>query len=431
MRRVKWDWKWIIVGAIIAIIVFFIVVSISHAQPTSSTISPKAFGSKSWRENGLAPASLPLTNNLLWDVRLANDGVIYYWDGNSWESIVGSGSGGGTISIEVGTTTTGSPGTQASVVNSGTETDLILDFTIPRGDVGATGATGANGTDGIDGTDGADGSAATITVGNTTTGVAGSSASVTNVGTSNAAILDFVIPRGDTGLTGATGAQGAQGPQGAIGPAGPIAGLDTQVIYNKLGAASGDAGLTYNDVTDILTVVGIQASNIRTTINTISSTNTNGNINILPNGTGQIVLNGPSGLRYYSGDGLTITNGGSGLEFVSAQGLGALNVAGGAFDVKIFSDAGLGRIILDNEGQIKFSQTGDTNGTANTMIERQADGVFKFSDALRLNPRTSPPVTCGSAGSESLMYYDNSHALCVCGTSTWHNLTPSDGGSCS
>lgn len=370
----------------------FFISGLLHAQPTSSTISPKAFGSKSWRENGLAPASLPLTNNLLWDVRLANDGIIYYWDGNSWESIVGSGGSGGTVSIEVGTTTTGLPGTQASVVNSGTETDLILDFTIPRGDTGATGAQGIQGLQGEQGLQG---------------------------------------PQGIQGLQGIQGETGLQGPQGAIGPAGPIAGSDTQVIYNKLGAASGDAGLTYNDATDILTVVGIQASNIRTTVNTISSTNTNGNINILPNGTGQIVLNGPSGLRYYAGDGLTITNGGSGLEFASAQGFGALNVAGGAFDVKIFSDAGLGRIILDNEGQIKFSQTGDTNGTANTMIERQADGVFKFSDALRLNPRTSPPVTCGSAGSESVIYYDNSHALCVCGTSTWHNLTPTDGGSCS
>lgn len=38
--------------------------------------------------------------------------------------------------ITVGSTSTGEPGTEANVVNSGTQTDAILDFTIPRGDPG-------------------------------------------------------------------------------------------------------------------------------------------------------------------------------------------------------------------------------------------------------------------------------------------------------
>lgn len=42
-----------------------------------------------------------------------------------------------TASITVGTVTTGNPGTQASVVNSGTDKDAVLDFTIPRGDTGS------------------------------------------------------------------------------------------------------------------------------------------------------------------------------------------------------------------------------------------------------------------------------------------------------
>lgn len=44
-----------------------------------------------------------------------------------------------------------------------------------------------------------------MTVGSVTTGVAGSSAAVTNSGTSTAAVLDFTIPRGDTGAAGADG----------------------------------------------------------------------------------------------------------------------------------------------------------------------------------------------------------------------------------
>lgn len=46
---------------------------------------------------------------------------------------------------------------------------------------------------------GANGAAATITVGTVTTGAAGSSATVTNSGTSSAAVLNFTIPKGDTG----------------------------------------------------------------------------------------------------------------------------------------------------------------------------------------------------------------------------------------
>lgn len=58
---------------------------------------------------------------------------------------------------------------------------------------------------------GPQGDAATIAVGTVTTGAAGSSATVTNSGTSGAAVFDFAIPRGDTGATGGTGATGATG----------------------------------------------------------------------------------------------------------------------------------------------------------------------------------------------------------------------------
>ena len=48
-----------------------------------------------------------------------------------------------------------------------------------------------------------------LLVGTITTGAAGSAASVSNSGTSAAAVFDFTIPRG------ATGATGAQGPAGS------------------------------------------------------------------------------------------------------------------------------------------------------------------------------------------------------------------------
>ena len=69
----------------------------------------------------------------------------------------------------------------------------------PQGPQGATGPAGATGATGATG---APGTAAAIAVGTVTTGAAGSAASITNVGTSSAAIFDFTIPRGDAGASG-------------------------------------------------------------------------------------------------------------------------------------------------------------------------------------------------------------------------------------
>ena len=115
---------------------------------------------------------------------------------------ISPGTPGTAATVAVGTTTTGAAGTSASVTNSGTTSAAIFNFTIPRGDTGATGATGPTG---------ATGTAATITLGTVTTGAAGSSASITNSGTTSAAVFNFTIPRGDTGATGATGATGPIG----------------------------------------------------------------------------------------------------------------------------------------------------------------------------------------------------------------------------
>lgn len=68
-----------------------------------------------------------------------------------------------------------------------------------------TGKDGVNGSNGSNGTNGTNGSAATITVGTTTTLSAGSSATVSNSGSSSAAIFNFGIPQGNQGLQGQTG----------------------------------------------------------------------------------------------------------------------------------------------------------------------------------------------------------------------------------
>ena len=126
------------------------------------------------------------------------------------------GPGGGTsATVAVGTTTTGAPGTNASVTNSGTSTAAVFNFTIPRGATGAAGATGATGATGPQGPAGPTG--ATGATG--PQGPAGPQGPTGDTGPAG--------PTGPTGLTGATGATGPQGPAGptgatgATGPAGP------------------------------------------------------------------------------------------------------------------------------------------------------------------------------------------------------------------
>ncbi|HIU68798.1 MAG TPA: collagen-like protein [Candidatus Scubalenecus merdavium] len=69
----------------------------------------------------------------------------------------------------------------------------------PAGPAGPQGEKGDPGETGPQGEPGQDGEAATITVGSVTTGEPGTNAQVTNSGTTVNAVLDFVIPRGEDG----------------------------------------------------------------------------------------------------------------------------------------------------------------------------------------------------------------------------------------
>ena len=73
----------------------------------------------------------------------------------------------------------------------------------PPGPQGEQGPKGDKGDPGETGAPGKDGTAATVTVGTVTTGEPDAPASVVNRGTENAAVLDFVIPRGEQGETAA------------------------------------------------------------------------------------------------------------------------------------------------------------------------------------------------------------------------------------
>ena len=143
--------------------------------------------------SGNGPPSNSLGSNR--DFYLDNTNKAYYGPKayGSWgaaKTLVGpTGPVGPAATVAVGTVTTGAAGSSATVTNAGTSGAAVLNFGIPRGDTGV---------------------AATVGVGTVTTGTPGTSAVVTNAGTSGAAVLNFTIPRGDTGATG---------PVGPIGPA--------------------------------------------------------------------------------------------------------------------------------------------------------------------------------------------------------------------
>ena len=123
----------------------------------------------------------------------------------------------GPATIAVGLTTTSAPGTDATVTNVGTSENVILEFSIPEGDIGPTGATGATGPQGLQGIQGEigptgpigptgatgpagiDAETPTITIGSVTTGAPGTEAAATITGTAPNFILNLTIPQGPTG----------------------------------------------------------------------------------------------------------------------------------------------------------------------------------------------------------------------------------------
>lgn len=142
-----------------------------------------------------------------------------------------SGPQGSAATISVGSVSTLPPGSPATVANVGTTGAAVFDFGIPEGEQGEQGGQGIQGNPG---------NAATIAVGTVSTVPFGDPATVTNVGTSSAAIFDFEIPAGEDGEDGA-------GTGDVVGPA--------SATDNRLAAFDGatgklikDAGITIANV---------------------------------------------------------------------------------------------------------------------------------------------------------------------------------------
>lgn len=168
--------------------------------------------------------------------------------------------------------------------------------------------------------------AATVEVGTVTTGAPGTEASVTNSGTANAAVLDFTIPRGDpAGPHAAQHAAGGDDPItptaiGAIpsaqmGAASGVATLDanSKVTADQTSAAqtaeSASFTLALEDAGKLMRVNASSAVTITIPTNAGVAFPPNTEIEFVQFGNGALTFSGANGVSIYSLDGALTTAG--------------------------------------------------------------------------------------------------------------------------
>jgi len=143
----------------------------------------------------------------------------------------------GPASIAVGVTTTTVPGTNASVTNVGTDDNVILNFNIPRGETGPIGPQGIPGTEGPTGPTGPQG----------LQGLQGIQGPTGPTGPQGLQGLQGIQgPTGPTGPTGPQGLQGLQGIQGPTGPTGPAGPTAIETYGRKYNTSTDNISLETN-----------------------------------------------------------------------------------------------------------------------------------------------------------------------------------------
>ena len=100
-------------------------------------------------------------------------------------------------------------------------------------------------------TPGPAGKAATIRVGSVTASAPGSNPQITNSGNENAAVFDFVLPRGEAGPAGKNGTNGADGARGPAGQNGADGKYVTKIQLTVADGAVTGGTATFNDTSTV------------------------------------------------------------------------------------------------------------------------------------------------------------------------------------
>ena len=173
----------------------------------------------------------------------------------------------GPASIAVGVTTTTDPGTNASVTNVGTDDNVILNFNIPRGETGPIGPQGIPGTEGPTGPTGPQGLQGLQ-------GIQGPTGPTGPAGPQGLQGLQGIQgPTGPTGPAGPQGLQGLQGIQGPTGPTGPAGPTAIETYGRKYNTSTDNISLETNIAQNIPLGNNGPTNNITTaTLNTLTIT---------------------------------------------------------------------------------------------------------------------------------------------------------------
>lgn len=404
-------WVFLLLGLL------FFLAQMVNAQPTTSTISPRAFGAKSWRENGLAPASLPLTGNTLWDVRLASDGVIYYWDGDSWEPISGSGGGGVDTDDQ---TASEVPIDDVGLFYLGTSVESALQeigsdsrWTDARQPLAHGSSHSSGGSDPL-----------------TLTGYESVLESILDLPDLQGSVTDAQVPDAITISNATTNRCARFDSSGVLVPSGgdcPSGDTDT----TGTGTIGGTSGATDNAV---IRADGTGGATIQSSLVSITD---GGVVQVLRSGAGQVIQFGGTTGNHA---GLYLHSPGAGdwsldVNSASDSAMGRLGTGmiyikeshGASPEAQL--DTGLGGLLrLSSTGCVWWTSSSNSSGTDDTHICRSSPAVIQIDDSLRMRPRTSPPVTCGAANTLGVEYTDDSGAKCWCDGSAWVKVA--GGGTC-
>lgn len=164
---------------------------------------------------------------------------------------------GQAATIAVGTTTTLAPGSSATVTNSGTSSAAIFDFGIPRG---------ADGTNGMDGTDGADGVGVTGVTLISTSG----KVKTYRMAFSDSSYFDFNVTDGADGTGAGDMLQSDYDDDGDVYNAGGIPDYVAGAISGKVDASALANVATTGDYDDLLNKPTIPAAQVNANWNAIS-----------------------------------------------------------------------------------------------------------------------------------------------------------------
>jgi cytoskeletal protein CcmA (bactofilin family) len=160
-------------------------------------------------------------------------------------------------------------------------------------------------------------------------------------------------------------------------------GVDTQIQFNDSGSFGGDSGFTTDGAGSVDITGDLDVDNININGNTIISTDTNGDINITPNGAGEIVLDG--------------------LSWPTSDGTGGYHLA------------------TDGAGNLYFDAAGGAPGGANTQIQFNSAGSFGGDSGFTTNGSGSVNIT-GDLDVDNLNL--NGNTIISTDTNGDINLTP-------